>query len=71
MRRLTILSIAFVLLLIALPLISIGATNGPALLWQLGFVLLLIGLLTPPALRLLRRTIQDERDEPDVGEEPT
>ncbi len=70
MRRLTILSIAFVLLLIALPLISIGATNGPDLLWQLGFVLLLIGLLTPPMLRL-RKTIQDKRDEPDVGEEPT
>lgn len=70
MRRTTILSIAFVLLLIALPLISIGAVNGPDLLWQLGFLLLLTGLLIPPALRL-RKTITDPKDEADVGEEPT
>lgn len=70
MRRTTILSIAFVLLLIALPLISIGSINNQAWLWQLGFLLLMLGLLTPPALRL-RKTVQDARDEPDVGEEPT
>ncbi len=70
MRRLTILSIAFVLLLIALPLISIGTVNDQAWLWQLGFVLLLVGLLVPPALRLLRAPT-DPQDEPDVGEEPT
>ena len=70
MRRTTILSIGFILLLIALPLISIGAVNGPALLWQLGFALLLIGLLVPPGLRL-RKTIKDKLDESDVGEGPT
>lgn len=70
MRRITILSISFVLLLVALPLISIGTVNNQAWMWQLGFVLLLVGLLTPPVLRL-RQSIQDARDEPDVGEEPT
>lgn len=70
MRRLTILSIAFIVLLIALPLISIGTVNNQALLWQLGFLMLLVGLLTPPVLRL-RKNPQDAQDEPDVGEEPT
>ncbi len=70
MRRITILSIAFVLLLIALPLISIGTVNNEDWLWQLGFLLLLGGLLTPPLLRL-RKSEQDAQDEPDVLEEPT
>ncbi len=70
MQRTTILSIAFVLLLIALPLISIGATSGPDWMWQLGLALLLIGLLIPPALRL-RKTVIDPQDDSDVGEEPT
>jgi len=70
MRRRTILNIAFGLLLVALPLISFGTVNHQAWLWQLGFGLLLVGLLAPPALRL-RKTASDPRDEPDVGEEPT
>ena len=70
MRRLTILSTAFILMLVALPLISYGTVNDQSWLWQLGFLLLLVGLLTPPALRLLK-TPTDPRDEPDVGEEPS
>ena len=69
MSRTTILSAAFILLLVALPLISIGAMNGPNLLWQLGFLLLLIGMLIPPVLRV-RKAVKDPKDEPDVGEEP-
>ena len=70
MRRGVFLNIAFLLLLAALPLISIGSSGGRPLLWQTGFTLLLAGLLIPPALRL-RKTVSDTRDEPDVGEEPS
>lgn len=70
MRRTTILSIGFVLLLIALPLISIGAMNSLTWLWGLGLLLLLAGLLIPPVLRL-RKTTPDKRDECDMGECPT
>lgn len=69
MRRSTILDIAFVLLLIALPLISIGTINNQSWLWQLGFLLLIVGLLIPPALRLYKTSL-DPQDEPDVGEQP-
>lgn len=70
MSRTTILSIAFVLMLAALPLISFGTVDNQAWLWQLGFALLVLGLLVPPLLRL-RKTVEDPRDEPDVAEEPT
>lgn len=70
MRRSSILNIAFVLLLIALPLISSGTVNNQDWQWQLGFLLLLIGLSIPPLLRL-RKTAPDPQDEPDVAEEPS
>lgn len=70
MRRTTILNIAFLLVLAALPLISIGSSRGPAVLWQIGFALLVMGLLIPPTLRL-RKAISDPTDEPDVGEGPS
>lgn len=70
MRRNTILNVSFVLTMIALPLVSVGSVNDQALLWQLGLLLLMVGLLIPPALRL-RKTIQDMQDEPDVGESPS
>ena len=70
MRRTTILSIAFILLLVALPLISFGTINEIGWLWQAGLILLIIGLLISPALRL-RSTARDARDEPDVEEEPS
>ena len=70
MRRTTILSIAFILLLVSLPLISLGTLNEIAWMWALGLILLAVGLLTPPALRL-RHAVREARDEPDVGEEPS
>jgi len=70
MRRTTILDIAFLLLIAALPLISIGFSSGPAVLWQIGFAFLVTGMLIPPALRL-RKAICEPTDEPDVGEEPS
>lgn len=38
--------IAFVLLLLVLPLTSFGATSGTAALWWLGLALLVVGALT-------------------------
>jgi len=70
MRRTTILDIAFVLLLLALPLISVGTVNDRALLWQVGLLLLVVGLLIPPALRL-GQAVSDADELPDVGEEPS
>ncbi len=70
MRRTTILSIAFILLLLALPLISLGTINETPWMWWLGLAMLAVGLLTPPVMRL-RHAVRDARDEPDVGEEPS
>lgn len=70
MRRTTVLSIAFVLLLVSLPLISLGTINEVAWMWWLGLGLLAVGLLTAPALRLAH-AVREARDEPDVGEEPS
>ena len=47
------LSTSFALFLIALPLISIGATSGPRLLLWLGLAALCVGALIPPVQRLL------------------
>jgi len=53
MNRLVALSLSMLLLLVALPLISFGTTQGPSLLWWLGFLALVVGGLIPPAARLL------------------
>lgn len=52
-NRLAYLSISLVLLLVAFPLISIGATRGPAALWWAGLLALGCGGLIPPLQRLL------------------
>ena len=70
MRRTTILSIAFIMLLLALPLISLGTINETPWMWWLGLAMLTVGLLTPPVMRM-RHAARDARDEPDVGEEPS
>lgn len=51
MSKTAALGIAFVLLLVAFPLISIGTWQGIAALWWLGLALLLIGGLLPPISR--------------------
>lgn len=53
MSRLAPLSISLLLFLIALPLISIGTTRGPPILWWLGLIALGVGGLIPPAQRFL------------------
>ena len=52
-NRLAYLSISFVLLMVAFPLISIGTTRGPAALWWAGLLALGCGGLIPPLQRLL------------------
>jgi hypothetical protein len=70
MRRSTILNISFLLMLVALPLISLGTVNNQTAVWILGAILLVVGLLIPPLLRL-RPAANDPKDEPDVEEEPS
>ena len=53
MSRLAALSLSMVLLLAAFPLISLGTTEGPAVLWWLGLLALAAGGLIPPMRRFL------------------
>ncbi len=53
MSRLFTLTISLILLLIAFPLISIGTTSGPPMLWWLGLASLVIGGILPPLRRVL------------------
>lgn len=52
-NRLAYLSASFFLFLAAMPLISQGTTMGPAILWHLGVVCLVVGAAIPPGQRLL------------------
>lgn len=52
-NRLAYLSLSFILLIAAYPLISIGMTSGPSLLWWIGLLSLGCGGLIPPLQRLL------------------
>jgi hypothetical protein len=69
MRRFSILNLAFLMLLAAIPMISIGALNDAIALWVLGLVVLLTGFLIPIVLRFVHLVVTP-KDEPDVGEEP-
>lgn len=51
MSRLAALSISLLLLLAAFPLISIGTTSGPPILWWFGLAALGLGGLIPPLRR--------------------
>ena len=53
MSQLATLGISLLLFLAALPLISIGITRGPPVLWWLGLIALGAGGLIPPAQRFL------------------
>jgi len=63
-NRLTYLTISFTLLALAFPLISIGTSQGPAWLWQLGLSSLIVGGMIPPLYRLLSHR-STEFDEPE------
>lgn len=51
-NRFAYLSVSLILLVVAFPLISIGTTSGPPLLWWLGIAALAGGALIPPAQRV-------------------
>lgn len=69
-RRAILLDVAFVLMLVALPLISVGATQDQPALWIVGAVVLVAGFGLPLALRWVPAQ-QSPDDEPDVFEEPS
>ena len=69
MRRFSVLNLAFLMLLAAIPTISIGALNDSAALWAVGLIVLLTGFLIPIVLRFVPVAVEP-KDEPDVGEEP-
>ncbi|HEX2887780.1 hypothetical protein [Vineibacter terrae] len=51
-NRLAYLGTSLVLLVCALPLISIGTTSGPPVLWWIGLAALCVGGLIPPVQRV-------------------
>ncbi|MGI6207800.1 MAG: hypothetical protein ACOYEW_06250 [Anaerolineae bacterium] len=65
MSRLTFLGLAFVLLLLVLPLVSLGTTGNTDILWWLGLAFLAIGGLLPPISKFVA-----ERAAPPPGEGP-
>ena len=69
MKRISLINLAFLMLLAAIPVISIGALNDAVALWAVGLTILLLGYLTPIILRFVHLVV-DPKDEPDVGEEP-
>jgi hypothetical protein len=69
MSRSAWLTVAFLMLLAALPAISLGASRDVPALWWAGLALLLAGALLPPVLRLVGvRPAPPPREE--VGESP-
>ncbi len=52
-NRLAYLSLSLILLVAAFPLISIGMSRGPVVLWWLGLFALGCGGLIPPLQRIL------------------
>lgn len=51
MNILRVFTIAFALMAVSLPLISVGFTADLAALWMLGFGALILGALIPPIMR--------------------
>jgi len=70
MRRFSVLNLAFLMLLVAIPTVSLGALNDNAALWGVGFVLLIAGFVIPIISRFVSLAAPP-KDEPDVGEEPS
>jgi hypothetical protein len=51
MSRSWVLGIAFLLLLAAFPLISLGTTRENDVLWLAGLAMIVLGMLVPPVAR--------------------
>ncbi len=56
-------TVAFLLLLAVLPLVSLGATRDVEALWVLGLVLLVVGSLIPLVTEFGMREDEEEGDE--------
>ena len=69
MRRFSVLNLAFLMMLAAIPTVSIGSLNDNTALWAVGLVLVFAGFLIPIVLRFVHLLVP-KKDEPDVGEEP-
>jgi hypothetical protein len=63
MTRLTLLSIALILLLIAFPLVSIGTVQNMEAVWWLGLLALVAGGVIPPVTRFTHEVTEDEEEE--------
>lgn len=61
MSRLASLSLSMALLLAAFPLISIGTTQGPPILWWLGLLAIAVGGAIPPVRRFIVRSREPRR----------
>jgi hypothetical protein len=70
-RRATLLNLSFLLLLIALPVISFGSVREAPAVWGTGLALFFLGFAIPLVLRFIPSRPQPPEDEPDVGEEPS
>jgi hypothetical protein len=55
MNKVTLLGLALVLMLVALPLLSWGTEDGRRWLWWLGLAILAAGGLIPPVARFAGR----------------
>ncbi|WP_253737512.1 hypothetical protein [Halohasta salina] len=53
MERIEFETVAFVLMAISLPLISLGSTGSASTLWTVGFAVLVVGTAIPPLMRYL------------------
>ncbi|MFI6483575.1 hypothetical protein ACIBH1_36985 [Nonomuraea sp. NPDC050663] len=61
-KKLKIETIAFVLLLLAFPIISVGTTQGSAPVWWAGMVALLLGGVLPIWTRYMDHSADKPRD---------
>jgi hypothetical protein len=61
-RKLSSESLALVLLLVAFPVISIGATRGNSLVWWIGFVAFVVGGVLPVLTRFMDHSADKPRD---------
>lgn len=65
MSKMQVLGISLVILLVALPLVSIGSVRESPGLWGTGLVLLVLGAITAPITRFV---FEEENDDDEAGE---
>jgi len=69
MSKLMVLGITLVLLLVSLPLISIGTVQDTPWMWWTGLILLALGALVPPITRFALAEDEDEdKDEDEAAQ---